>query len=312
LHVCRLSYAGSLNHGGQQLHHALSLQQKCLMWKRPATVLMRKVSSEKSDASDDESYTGPIGSNSGSGSDSGSGSETGSESHALAEHVNVTSSLHHPNITNAARRPSAAKAITGEKKLHSTDGAVKEPTAQPARGQGPTPDASNIEGTQSAVSSRPHDVPAFPAEETDLEDRSEAVRRLSQSVLALSSNNFTHITDEDRPHLSHRSTVAWYNEHDASASRPINDSIEAGGDNGSTSSSKQQDTAIPTLQLTGAQQKSAQNDQTLSQASFPSGASQPAMITHACHASTRILLFAALVRLCHVPALMPHSLIFVL
>lgn len=68
----------------------------------------------------------------------------------------------------------------------------------------------------------------LPIEEEQFLDRNEIIRRLSQSVLALSSNNPTRITDEDSPAGASNPAATRQSDDIAAAGRKASGSIPAG------------------------------------------------------------------------------------
>lgn len=134
-------------------------------------------------------------------SSSGSCSEVepdASASQSLAGHIEDASTSPHSRPSYASGKPLAARALAVHT-LH--DGDEQEVTGQSST---PTMAPEGSQTAQAAAFIRPPDQVESKIEKADLLERSEVIRRLSQSVLAMSNNTLTHSTDEDWPHVVHR------------------------------------------------------------------------------------------------------------
>lgn len=150
-------------------------------------------------SNDEDSYT----SSSGSYSDTGSTAESNaSESHALAGHVEASSACHHPQNVSKVGQPLVARAAAVRKR---SDGDEQYASVQPST---PAKGHQAIEAAQAAAPTGPPGQPESPTEENQVLDRDEIIRRLSQSVLTLSNNTLTRITDEDSPGVSNYHDIA--------------------------------------------------------------------------------------------------------
>ena len=140
---------------------------------------MQQPGREEISVSDEDSYS----------SSSGSCSEVESQSSAsqsLAKHVEDASASHQ----------SQSSFVSGKQSALGPEG---------------------IQAAQAAASTQPLDQFESPIEKEDPLDRSEVIRRLSQSVLAMSSKNLNHSTDEDSPHLSHHVAACQWQSADIAA-----------------------------------------------------------------------------------------------
>ena len=153
--------------------------------------IMQQQSPVRADVSNEESYT------SSSGSDTASTAEsTASDSHALPGHIEGSSAYQHQQSTSVNGQPTVARAAAAHKRITGDEQKAPSQSSTPALGH---------QGIQTSRVAAPAESPGqygSPTEDEQLLDRKDIIRRLSQSVLALSSNTLSSITDEHSPDMS--------------------------------------------------------------------------------------------------------------
>ena len=173
------------------------------------TAMKRQESPIRGSGSDEDSYTSC--SRSGSGTASTLGSKTDPQS--LAQHVEPSSPGQHTQSVLEIQKPSVSRTLAGRRQ---NDGNEQEITVQPFHRPTPILGPEESQVTRSADLKGPLGHCPSPPEQESVADRSNVIRRLSQSLLALSSNTLTRITDEDSPRVS--SHIATRQIADAAAS----------------------------------------------------------------------------------------------
>ena len=157
--------------------------------------MKRQMSHVGGNGTDKGSYT----SSSRSGSDSASTTWSNTDSQSLAQHVEPLSTGQHMQSSLEVQQALISGKLSGHRQ---NDGNEQKVTVQPSCGPAPTLGSAESQSIQSAGFKEPLGHCRTPSEQDSVADRSNVIRRLSQSLLALSGNTLTQIEAEDSPGVS--------------------------------------------------------------------------------------------------------------
>lgn len=140
------------------------------------------------------------------------------EAHALAGHVEDSSASQQPQSSFVSGQPFVARAAAVRRQIDGDEQKASAESSTSALGH------QGIQTARAAALVGPPGHSESLTEEEQLLNRNEIIRRLSQSVLALSGNTLTRITDEHSPGVSYHSDL-----------QQMDESAAAGRENSSTS-----------------------------------------------------------------------------